>query len=246
MRLDLLVWTIVEKVIPEYEEKVQRIIKPTGLSRDAASWRKEFKREWRRCEVKQTSDPDEFPYTKYNPDPCNWKCACPAYRDSRFLICKHLIQLCCRVSPRFFIEVNRARQPPFWSHPSLIPLENLDDASLRLDPPEDDLNFNLPDWESDSDDDFDDAPSTELAATYASQMDKLASDLEDLAKIIRHQIPFKEVRLLSRAQAETARARRWHSSIQELEKINNSRNSIRPNTWNQASTMFIYTRPASS
>jgi hypothetical protein len=199
MRLDLLVWTVIEKIVPEYVEEVEQFLRPTKLARDASSWRKEFKREWRKCEVKDTSTPGEFPYTKYNPDPGSWTCACPAYRDSRFLICKHLIQRCHPVTPRFFLEVTRNRTTPFWSHPSLVPLEEDDEAGGPLPPSNMILNAPVEEWESDSDQDFDDSPLADLTATYETQMESLASDLEDLASMVRHQIQFREVRLLARA-----------------------------------------------
>lgn len=197
--------------------------------------------------MKDTSVPGEFPYTKYNPDPGNWTCACPAYRDSRFLICKHLIQRCHPVMPRFFLEVTRNRTTPFWSHPSLVPLEEIDDESgISLPPMTPALSTPVEEWDSDSnsDQDFDDGPSEDLAATYAIQMETLASDLEDLASIVRHQVQVCEVRLLARAQQETARACRWHAAIRELERINNSRYAVRPSTWSHSGTMFVYTRPS--
>jgi hypothetical protein len=50
-----------------------------------------------------------------------WICTCPAFVVSRFLICKHLIQLVLKVPPKFFIEAERYRTAPFWRHPELQP-----------------------------------------------------------------------------------------------------------------------------
>ncbi len=121
-----------------------------------------------------------------------------------------------------------------------MPLEEDDESGGPLPPSNMILNAPMEEWESDSDQDFDDSPSADLTATYETQMESLASDLEDLASMVRHQIQFREVRLLARAQQETARARRWHAAITELEKINNSRHSVRPTTWSHSGNVCIY------
>ena len=46
---------------------------------------------------------------------------------SRFLLCKHVVQLFHPVEPQFFLEVIRNQSLPFWSHPSLKPLANAKD-----------------------------------------------------------------------------------------------------------------------
>lgn len=47
----------------------------------------------------------------------------------RFLMCKHLVQSVCAVTPQFFFEVGCNRTTPFYSHPSVIELPLDDDTS---------------------------------------------------------------------------------------------------------------------
>ncbi|KAN0133621.1 hypothetical protein V8E53_008568 [Lactarius tabidus] len=59
---------------------------------------------------------------RYRLDVKRFVCTCLQFIVSRFLICKHLVQLFHPVNPRFFLEVTRNRTLPFWSHPSLKPI----------------------------------------------------------------------------------------------------------------------------
>ena len=121
-RLDLLVWVLVTKLCPKYYKKLDDLITTTGRMRlaDLPSWRQSFKHDWRALENRDIS-------TRvtdiYRPDVVKWVCTCPAYRISRFLICKHLVQLVKHVPTQFFRQVQRNRTTPFWQHPTLIPLD---------------------------------------------------------------------------------------------------------------------------
>jgi SWIM zinc finger len=59
----------------------------------------------------------------YGPKVEKWKCTCPAFAVSRFLICKHLIQCVQHVPPIFFLKTDCFCEPPFWRPKSLQPLE---------------------------------------------------------------------------------------------------------------------------
>ncbi|KAG8832115.1 GTP-binding protein Rho1 [Serendipita sp. 399] len=258
MRLDLLVYTLIEKVLPEYSHAINLIVRPSGRARDRASWRKEFKHEWKLLAKKTfSSEEDEFPYLKYNPNPHLWLCGCPAFRDSRFLICKHLIQACHRPPPTFFEKVERNRTVPFYSHPALLPKSmNGTDRPASRSPQtgsdDDDSDGEYPpveassNSESDSDndgDDFDDQPPLELTQNYHEEMETIAGEMEDLGGFIRHQIQFGEVRFLSALRQELARARAFYTDIKELEKTENSirgnSDRLRPYSYHNASVMII-------
>src|SRR6185437_5037869 len=73
----------------------------------------------------------------YATDSKMWTCSCPAYLDSRFLLCKHLVQSVCQIKPNFFNEVKSYRSPPFWRHKDLIPLVQ------GLEPVEEDETYEL-------------------------------------------------------------------------------------------------------
>ncbi|KAK7456463.1 hypothetical protein VKT23_010712 [Stygiomarasmius scandens] len=64
-RLDLLVWILVVKLAPSYYRRLDLLLHPVGRYRDLCSWRKAFKREWRRCEKTPITYPMD---PKYCPD----------------------------------------------------------------------------------------------------------------------------------------------------------------------------------
>ena len=61
-------------------------------------WRKEFKKEWRQHEKKEING-------KYLTNPVQWICSCPAYNQSRFFLCKHLINSVEKADAIFFKKV---------------------------------------------------------------------------------------------------------------------------------------------
>jgi hypothetical protein len=120
-RLDLLVWILVKKLAPIYDRKLDVMLVGTGRYRELPSWRKTFKRVWK----KAMDTPISIPLNdRYRPDPDRWVCTCLKFLTSRFLLCKHLVQAVKPVPPHFFMEVNRNQTTPFWTHKTLIPLEN--------------------------------------------------------------------------------------------------------------------------
>ena len=123
-RVDLLVWVMVTKLVPRYYQKIDVMLNDTGRFRELPKWRKEFKSAWKKAANTQIMMPMN---EKYRPDVKRFVCTCPQFVISRFLICKHLVQLFRPVSPMFFLEVTRNRTIPFWSHCTLKPLANDDD-----------------------------------------------------------------------------------------------------------------------
>jgi len=122
-RCDLLVWILITKLAPTYYRKLDRLLQEQGRYRELSSWRKGFKKTWRKLE----KTPITIPLNDaYRPNVENWICTCPAFAISRFLVCKHLIQRMHIVPAVFFLEANRFREPPFWKHKSLKPLEGFD------------------------------------------------------------------------------------------------------------------------
>jgi hypothetical protein len=242
MRLDLLVWIMVDQIVPHYSAKMKLILEPSGRARDRAGWRDEMKREWKLCEVKETSTPGEFPYIRYSPNPRTWTCSCPAFLTSRFLICKHLIQLCHPVPPTFFYKVKRNRTLPFWSHPALIPIAPIEDDNRALILP---YNYhNRGDHDGVTHDDFDDLPPPELTANFVPELTAMANKLKDTANFPLHQVPFGEVRFLPYAQRKLAAALDFHAEIKQFEDTNNAPHAKRPKTWRRNNFMFAYSRPS--
>ncbi len=101
--MDLVVFIIMEQVIPHQQRKFEQIF---VVKREKADWRKAFKREWKIL-AKRTIN------NVYLTDISNWICGCPAFFTNRFLICKHLIQQKGKVDIEFFNQIYRHHQYPF-------------------------------------------------------------------------------------------------------------------------------------
>jgi hypothetical protein len=114
-RIDLLIWILVERLIPRYITRYQQLTTKNQRTRIIASWRPDFKRAWKECIKKECN-------FVYDANTARWTCSCPAFYQSRFLICKHLVQSVRPVHENFFIEARRQRSPPFWTHASLNPI----------------------------------------------------------------------------------------------------------------------------
>jgi hypothetical protein len=103
-RLDLVVFVIMEQVVPHNERKFDQIF---VIKREKADWRKAFKKEWKELSTRSLN------CNTYLTDTNNWICGCPAFLTSRFFICKHLVQQKGVVNALFFDEVHRHHQYPF-------------------------------------------------------------------------------------------------------------------------------------
>ena len=117
-RIDLVTWILAKRVIPEATEKMKGLIE--GNHRMAtAAWRKPFKRQWKVLQNKEVN-PDSL--LRYHTAPMKWVCACEAFLESRFLLCKHLKHCLERFSnpSAFFREVRRRRTSPFWEHAQTV------------------------------------------------------------------------------------------------------------------------------
>ena len=111
-RLDLVVYVIMEQVIPHNQRKFEQVFL---LKREKAEWRKVFKKEWKELSMRTINN------NTYLTDVNNWICGCPAFLTSRFFICKHLIKRKGAVSIEFFDQVYRRCQYPFLGI-SLLPI----------------------------------------------------------------------------------------------------------------------------
>jgi hypothetical protein len=133
-RLDLLAWVLITKLAPTYYHKLEVMSNDTGRIRELPKWRKDFKAEWK----KAMNTPITMPMNDaYRPNVKRFVCTCPRFAVSRFLLCKHIVQLFHPVNPQFFLEVTQNRTLPFWSHRSLKPLatatDDTEDTESDLD-----------------------------------------------------------------------------------------------------------------
>ena len=119
-RIDLVAWVLVSRVIPDAAVRMEAL--EVGDQRIAKSgWRKPFKSQWKALQERTTS-PDSMRH--YFTDPLKWVCACEAFLDSRFFICKHLVHCVEPFSSpvEFFSKVQRRRTIPFFRHTQLMVL----------------------------------------------------------------------------------------------------------------------------
>jgi hypothetical protein len=123
-RPDLLIWIILEKMVPQYYEVIHKIQNPISRYRDMPSWRADFKREWFSLESRPESD-DARVEDRYKPNPYYWVCTCPSFSTGRWLLCKHLFREVKAIQrdSQFFNEAHRNRVPPFLTHRDLVPLK---------------------------------------------------------------------------------------------------------------------------
>ncbi|KAG6835378.1 hypothetical protein H0H93_002014, partial [Arthromyces matolae] len=192
-RCDLLAWILVVKLAPTYYRKLNRLLSETGRYRELSSWRKGFKREWK----KLAKTPISLPLNDaYRPDAHKMVCTCPYLATSRFLLCKHVVQAVHPVPPVFFLEVKRQRTAPIWVHPTLKPLDS--DA----DPPTPDLHaeddeLDRCDDEDDEDDEgLIDVEEDETNQTFEESLDELINTVEEWFDGLRYQKQFRDKRLL--------------------------------------------------
>jgi hypothetical protein len=110
-RIDIVAWVLLSRVIPDSLRRMHALLqyKPRG---PVASWRKVFKREWKKL-LSRAEDPTANNH--YYTDPAKWTCSCPYFLNSRFLICKHILAcyepIVDQVS--FFRRITRSRTSPF-------------------------------------------------------------------------------------------------------------------------------------
>ncbi len=120
-RLDLVVFIIMEQVIPHNQRKFEQIF---IVEREKADWRKAFKKEWKHLAKQPLNN-------MYSTDILHWICGCSAFLTSRFLICKHLVQQKGDIDIQFFDQVHRHHQYPFINI-ALMDVDNFKQSIVQI------------------------------------------------------------------------------------------------------------------
>ncbi|KAF7799214.1 hypothetical protein EIP86_010446 [Pleurotus ostreatoroseus] len=243
-RIDLLVWIIITKLAPPYYQKLAVRLNDIGRFRELATWRKDFKADWKKC----LCTPISLPLNDaYRPDPYKW----------------HLVQAVKPVPPIFFLTVTRNRTAPFWSHSDLIPLLPAPETTVSdlpstatctalnshgdvdsaprgpsAEPAAD------PDAE-DSDDDIIDTEPPEFVQegeTYLERMTKIIGTFRDFSDGLEYQLQFNDRRILDVVEREAAGALRLARTCLAKEKQAQSTRGAAPRTWDSASSSAMYYR----
>ncbi|KAF8955525.1 hypothetical protein BDZ97DRAFT_1632229, partial [Flammula alnicola] len=222
------------------------LLKEQARYRELSSWRKGFKKIWRKLE----ETPITMPLNDaYRPDVEKWVCTCPAFAISRFLVCKHLVQRMQTVPAVFFLEADRFRQPPFWRHKHLKPLEEYGADSMKIgvgsaEGCDEDRDIEE-EGGDDDDDEEDDGPHQHDGRTFEEALKGDIDLILDFAAGLQHQAQFRDQRLLSALEREGAGFLRFAKACMEKERRMNSTRSPTVSTWEKStsSAMFYRTRP---
>jgi hypothetical protein len=254
-RLDLLVWVLVVKLTPTYYRKLDQMMVDNGQYRELPSWRKAFKREWK----KAAKTPIVMPLNdKYRPHSRKWVCTCPHFITSHFLLCKHLVQSVLAVPPVFFLEVKRNRTTPFWKHKLLVPLDasetdsdahTLSSPTLQVEAEKLRLDSGSDEEQSEGEESDNDVVDTENGvmggSTFSERMMDHIGLLQTFVDGLEYQIQFHDQRMLDRLEREGASFLRFAQSCISRERRMNSTRGVSPTTWETAtaSAMYYRTRP---
>ena len=219
--------------------------------RELGSWRKEFKRIWRKSEVQPIND--EETAQKYRPDVRKWVCTCPHFVRSRFLVCKHLVQCVHPVPPQFFVEVSRSRVPPFWSHATLVPIisDEVAGAPRQGGPPSCDTEEEDDEGIAGGDEDMmdmDDEDWNTTTGSYEQRLDAVVGDIKAFLGGIEYQKQFRDGRFLATLEQRGTSFLRLARECLAVERQSNTSRGNAPLTWGKenSSAMFYRTRPRPS
>ncbi|KAJ6473033.1 hypothetical protein C8R45DRAFT_1163371 [Mycena sanguinolenta] len=240
-RCDLLAWILIVKLLPH-----------TGHYRELPSWRKGFKKVWRKLEKTPITIPVN---PAHKTDTTKIICTCPSLATSRFLICKHTVQGMKPVPPVFFLEVKCQRTAPFWVHPLLRPLSDNSGAGTNPSGVEEQQaevplnNATDSNEENDGDDDEDDLIDTQIGVdqpTFLEVMDEKIETVAEFLKGLRYQRQFRDQRMLQTLEREGTSFFRLAKVCLRKEKRLTSTRGEAPSTWDPStsSAMFYRARPA--
>jgi hypothetical protein len=206
-----LVWILIVKLAPSYYRKLDQMVDDTDRYRELPSWRKAFKRAWK----KAAKTPITMPLNdKYRPNVQKWVCTCPHFSTGRFLVCKHLVQSVHPVSQVFFLEVKRNRTTPFWKHDQLVPLDQSEADNPECEPT---LSTSEQQMERDevanegsdgdegeeSDEDVVDTARDMIGGkTFGERMTEHVRLLRDFADGLEYQLQFNDHQMLDRLERE--------------------------------------------
>jgi hypothetical protein len=185
-----------------YYTKLSNLLTPTGRDyRDLCSWRKEFKKTWRKLETREITLPIN---DVYRPNATKWTFTCPYFVTSRFLLCKHLIHRVHRVPTTFFKEVKGHRSVPFWRHASLKVLddEELNEQCANLAAAEEDYDDDLPDDEEEEE--FGDDVETTGGRTFNEELSDDIDLITEFLAGLEFQKQFRNQRFLNALRREGA------------------------------------------
>ena len=174
-RIDLVVWVLLSRLIPNALARMHALLQ-RNHRQATASWRRDFKVEWKKLNQWQT-EPSRL--QQYHTDPVRWTCGCPYFLSSRFLSCKHILSCYEPVfdSVDFFRTVQRHRKFPFWTHQQLVlrPQYRLSEADTEPNK----IDDNSTDDEGHEDEEDEEDEGDDSSAADQDQLVDLEEDVEE-------------------------------------------------------------------
>ena len=233
-RVDLVVWVLLSRLIPNALARMQALLQ-RNHRQATASWRKDFKKEWKKLNERQT---EPVRLQQYHTDPVRWTCGCPYFLSSRFLSCKHILSCYEPVSDTvdFFRTIQRRRNFPFWTHQQLVllPQYRPSEAENKID---------------DSDEDKADEADNDAASSIADQdqlvdleedvkedFDGFAADVQSAIDMAREQRAKGNSKFVQKFITAYASIR---TLVQEVKSLRNQRTMRRTwAAWKHPATMY--------
>jgi hypothetical protein len=109
-RLDLLVWILINKVIPAYFARAELLNDEyrLGRSKSLTTYQTYFKKDWLKLGAASVSGKD------YDTNIKTWTCKCGRQKYNAHHLCKHLVQAVAPPPVKFWQNVQRRRTTPLY------------------------------------------------------------------------------------------------------------------------------------
>jgi hypothetical protein len=235
-RIDLVIWVLLSRLIPSAMTRMRALLQHDHR-KAMASWRKDFKSEWKKMNGSLT---ELTRIQHYHTDPARWICGCPSFLNSRFLLCKHIFSCYEPVSDRidFFQSVQRRRVPPFWTHRQLVLQPQYQPS--QADTKADEIN----DVDSDEDENIDPAmieqdqlvEPEEEGRDVEADGNRFASNMQFALNVFREQQAKGNEKFVEKFMAMYASI---ETLVEEVKAVENRRTMRRTwDTWKHPLTMY--------
>ena len=235
-RIDLVIWVLISRLIPSALARMQALLQQNHR-KATASWRKDFKTEWKKLNERQT---EPVRLQQHHTDPVRWTCGCPYFLSSRFLTCKHILSCYEPASDPvdFFKTIQRRRNFPFWTHQQLVLLPQYRPSEADTEPDKADDNSEYEDEEGEDADAgmIDQDQLVDLEEDAEEDFDGFVADVQSAVDIVREQRAKGNSKFVEKCIATHASIR---TLVQEVKLLRNQRTMRRTwAAWKHPATMY--------
>jgi hypothetical protein len=202
-----------------------------------ASWRKDFKTEWKKLNERQT---EPVRLQQHHTDPVRWTCGCPYFLSSRFLTCKHILSCYEPASDPvdFFKTIQRRRNFPFWTHQQLVLLPQYRPSEADTEPDKADDNSEYEDEEGEDADAgmIDQDQLVDLEEDAEEDFDGFVADVQSAVDMVREQRAKGNSKFVEKFIATHV----IRNQVQEVKLLRNQQRTMRRTwaAWKHPATMY--------